>query len=266
MAASPSRGRWPKGHDDVAKEAGFKSWAAWILAREKELGRPICGGKWPNKPGPPCGRNPDWGKKLKKQEKRGGRCVDHSRGEARAGANHPNFKHGGYSKFANVAPRYRKRFEDFVTSAAYLSFRSEIALVDARIDALLSQGRHDAASPVELRGQLDRVRDAIASENEKALKSAFAELERSLEATTVDQEAWWEAERLWKLRADLQRAEIARIAATSRPMSEAELGFKLAQLKSLLVDEGFVPEERVPDLIRRLEGLEGPPALTGGKS
>ncbi len=248
MASRPYKGRWPTGHDAIARAAGHESWDAWILAVEARLGWEICGGKWPRRDGPPCGRQAGWGIPGVTT----GRCRDHNRGAARAGPTHPNYRHGRNSKFAGLAARYRERYERYVEHHDYLEFRAEIAALDARIDALLSHG-HEPASPEALRGRMEDCRRALDGDDVERIQSAFAALEAALDATVVDSAAWSEVERLWALRSRLVDTELRRIQRESSPMSEAQFAHEVEALVRVVIGEGYVAEERVPDLLRRLE-------------
>lgn len=161
MADAPRDG-WSDEHDELAADAGYESWAAWVEDIESDLPHDICGAR--SKKDAPCSRPYVYGNPK-------GRCKFHGGGSPVEAVDRE--KTGRYGKrLQDAAARvYQSERDD----PASLGNRDEIALATVRVGELL-----DRLEQIEPDGDGDR--DAIWERIDEwlARRSDLVDAERKL--------------------------------------------------------------------------------------
>ena len=239
MAVPPRGGKWPAGHDRLAKAAGFDSWAHWIVELEKAAGRIICGGKKPSD-GTPCRAHPAKGAH---------RCARTHNGNAVSGVAHPAYEGKGYSKVLDL-PRGAK-VEHVLQTAELVSVREELAVAAVlHSDLLLELQSLEAGGATfeDLRDSFAEIAEAVERNRPEAVAEAL-KVHRSLLASGLDAS---------RLRDEIRKSgdHIGRLARIEQRRSETlEASLPRQQVLGLLAF--FVDRLRAGVA----EGLSGPELL-----
>ncbi len=140
---------------------------------------PVCGAK--TRSGKPCQSLPVLGGN--------GRCRMHN-GKAARGIANPAFKTGKYSKY--MPERLLERYHDAVADPALLELDHEIALVDSRLADLLTRVDSGEAAKnwKEAREINDAIQEALINENYGQVVLACTALDRLIQPSLNDYEAW----------------------------------------------------------------------------
>lgn len=156
----------------------------------------ICGA-WIPKRGVVCGAAARKGRE---------RCRHHG-GNTPRGPEHPNFKHGRYSK--ELPNGMRERLQEALDDDELTSLRDEIGLITVRIQEVLKEAMKGRPQETwaDLEAQMQRARQAQDAGDPYEMAQALAEMEELIEAGTRQTEAWSELTELIDTRRKLARAE-----------------------------------------------------------
>ena len=136
-----------------------------------------------------------------------GRCRFHG-GRARAGVDHPNFKHGKFSN--NLPTNLAARYEEFRRDPGLVQLVDELALLDARVDQILG-GIDGSVASEQWRAALDLLETAKKTKDDVAsVRAALGELEELLRRGVTEASAWDQILRLWEQRRRMVATESRR--------------------------------------------------------
>ncbi len=162
---------------------------------------------------------------------RGGRCRFHG-GASLAGREHPNFRHGGRSKYlpVHLAGRYQEAVED----PQLMELRGDAALLEVRLTQLLSE----AVQPDWrlLHESFLSVRRAAAAGDVKGMTRALDELRAIIERGFTEEKRWEEIGRITERRVRLIRAENQRLSDLQLTISQERLTILMAHLVNVIQD------------------------------
>lgn len=135
-----------------------------------------------------------------------GRCRMHG-GTSRVGNMHPNFKTGRYS--SELPVRLAARYEESLNDSEMLSLKSEIALVDARLQELLSNVDEGGATPIfkEIADCWKVYNAAVRSKDTGRIYEAQTNLDAAVKAGKSESSTWAEIDRLLETRRRLAISE-----------------------------------------------------------
>lgn len=186
------------------------STASPVQAKQKV----ICGVKGRGT-GKPCQRPPALGRT---------RCHLHG-GRTLKGPDHPNFKHGRYSKF--LPGGLRDQYEEAVADPELLSARSEVALLQLRISELLGRLQTGECGALwsTLRKTFGSIKAALAAGDIPSVRTGLEGLASLIEKGATQEAIWFElsdaienktrtAQREWKRLVSLQQLLTAEQAMT----------------------------------------------------
>lgn len=240
MADAPREG-WSEQNDEIARAAGFESWAAWCDSEEQHLGRKICGARTRDEDpcrrpaGAPSGNGKDTGHKGE------GRCGDHG-GLALAGEEAPWYKGKGLSRYLDhrgePAQRQLRAAAEHV--AQWRDLWPELDLMRARVKMLVGSIADEQASPAALRRAIARVRAALRGGDVDRLKASFTELEAALEPAETTLAAWDESSALTEQIRKLLETQVKIEQQAFAPMNEMREFYLLEKLKEIILTH--VPE------------------------
>lgn len=227
-AVTPKRG-WSRAHNEAAVERGYESWDHWCSVLAEDLGRQICGGKRVNQ-WLPCKQRPG----------DNGRCKSHGR-DARSGAEHPNFKHGRYSKY--LPDDLRSIYEsldvdELMTLLDHVRVASTLTLdLVARLD---EEGGRDAWE--RLAQKLDALEAALADDG--AGRQLFREVKAAVEEGSRRHELLEEIRKQQDHVRKLFDSQIKRDQIAAEYMHRREIIALLTQIMEDVKDVVQKPSER----------------------
>lgn len=185
-------------------------------------------------------------------------CRVHGGASPAPGPNHPNFKHGRYSKVVppGIAPLYHAGLAD----PRLLEMNDELALLDGRAAQLINRVKTG-----ESEGRWQQAQEAMrvvlsfsAQGDEENTTEAIGELSKILFAGS-DYDAWREVLTVWDLRRRVSNTERSRLQAAQQTVTIAQLmGFVGALsgiINSRIADS--VTRAEIAEDIRRLLSREG---------
>lgn len=168
MAQEPRDG-WTKAHEELARAAGFESWAAWCAALEVEYGHELCGGRaGPERRRPCTQRRP--------ADSANGRCHYHKRNAPRGPAHHA----WTGKNWGEWIPKELQ--VDFEALHGLVAMFDELAALRAEFRALFRRLHREGGEPAwrVARSAWRRVQSAVSRADAEALARAEAELEDAL--------------------------------------------------------------------------------------
>lgn len=198
--------------------------------------KPICGAQLRNKPGKFC---------QDTVTLENGRCRRHG-GKSLKGVASPLFKHGRYSKSLpeNLVGNYRQAQKD----PKLLELRDEIALMDVRINELLSQLTPNEHSPSRrITRLIDKVRGAAAGNSEAA--EALAQLEDIIGQSSHEDRVWKGIGYLVDRRKALVETESKRLLNSSQAITIDQVMLLIGVISDIL--KRHIPDKGVLTNISR---------------
>lgn len=218
------------------------------LAYEEIVGR--FGGPLPNAPHGYCLARPKEGSSRKhpctQPALENGRCYWHG-GASLKGIAHPNFKHGGNSKYmpARLLERYQRSLDD----PNLIELRDQMALLDARLSDLLTRVDHGEAAThwAEMRKAWKAYRRALAGGKDEKIAEAFRALEDAIEEGYLDSAAWTEVREILEQRRKLADTERRRIVDLKLMVPVEEATAAIAAMT-----RAFREEVKDPDVLARI--------------
>jgi hypothetical protein len=181
----------------------------------------------------PCGAKTRSGGKCKTAAMPNGRCRMHG-GKSLRGMAHPNAKHLRYAK--DMPARLSGRYQEALDDPELLSTRHEIALVEARLNDLLTRADTGEAKILwEKARKLNQdIQKAIHNENYGATLVHAAELDFIIGSGLTDYEAWYQIQALIEQRRKLSESEQKRLVAAQQMItSEQAMTFVAAIVDSV---------------------------------
>jgi hypothetical protein len=150
-----------------------------------------------------------------------GRCHKHG-GKTPAGIAAPSFKHGRYSE--NLPARLAERYAEAQEDPTLLSYRDDVALVDARIADLLSRvdTGESGATWAGIRKLWADFRRYRAAGDVRNMQQTLEQLDEPLGKGVADHAAWAEVGTLLDRRARLVEAERRRLEQMQQVMTVEE--------------------------------------------
>lgn len=174
------------------------------------------------------------------------------------GMTHPSFKHGRFSRY--LPPRLTERFEASLQDPDLLTFRQDVALLDARLEDLLRRADTGEAGRAweglkRARSEFIRARNAKDPEGTTA---AIGQMLSLIEGGYQDHLTWEDIRATLMDRAKLVRAEHRRLVDLNQMVQVDRLVTFMQVLASILMEE--IPEKgvarRVVGRIQTLLSLE----------
>lgn len=211
-----------------------------------------CQGK--NKAGLPCGKRAMVGRDF---------CRNHG-GRALAGPDHPNLRHGRYSKY--LPERLAERAAVAASDPNLVSLRDELALLDALTQEAL--GQMDAGGGAALWYDLQRhwrtFERAMASGDLQAMRAAVAEVSEVISRGVKDASALSTVRGLIQDRRRVARDEVQRERALEQHLTAAQAMLLAEALAGAALQFIRDPGDRAAFAadVGRLVGL-GPGAANG---
>jgi hypothetical protein len=151
-------------------------------------------------------------------------------GKSLAGIASPTFKTGRYSK--HLPARLAERYQHAANDPELLALREDVALVDARLEDLLSRVDTGEAGVLwrEARKAYHELREANATHDVKKASEAFASLGQWLEKGAGDYAAWDEINRVLEQRRRLVESERKRLIEMEQVITSEQAMVLIAAL------------------------------------
>ncbi len=181
---------------------------------------------------PECGTDRHCHAKVKQEGKR---CRLHG-GESVSGIASPTFKTGRYSKVlpAALAARYETSLKD----EELLALRDEIALLDARLNDLLTTLKVGAARKLWdiLRGHYEDLRAAMGRRDTDAAGLALRALGAAIDTGSTESESWAEIYSLIDQRRRLAESEGKRLVQMQQVITTEQALVLLSRIQQAIVE------------------------------
>lgn len=153
---------------------------------------------------------------------RGSNVCYHHGGKSLKGVASPSFKHGRSSR--HIPARLLETYEQSLSDPELLTLRHETALVDARLDDLLSRVDEGEALTAweNARQKNTEIQKAVYDENYGRLMVLSAELENIVGSGMTDYAAWEQIRVLIEQRRKLVESEQKRLVAAQQMITTSE--------------------------------------------
>ena len=151
-----------------------------------------------------------------------GRCYHHG-GPSPKGIASPSYKHGARSKYA-VPERLKERYVAAEQDPRLMEMRSEIAMLEARLQQLLDRAPDgdDGSRYLDLKLLSQQFDSAMGDNNLEAAGDAWGRMRRLINRGTQDFQIWGEIRLTLQDRSTLIAAERARLRDMNQMLSVGE--------------------------------------------
>jgi hypothetical protein len=161
-------------------------------------------------------------------------CAQHG-GKTLIGPSHPNFKHGRRSRYLGISLELRAKYKEALADPELLALRSDVALLDARINELLEAGESQLLWS-KAQDAFQQHKAAIRGKDAEVIKPSLGQLENLITRGHADSLRWNEIYRVIEHAGRAREREIKRLVITGKMIPVEEVYEQMNALVAILID------------------------------